>query len=140
MLLVIGWVTLRPQRVDESAGASLLAVLGRLQARGLPTWVDYAFVESTANVVMFLPYGALLAALLPARLWWLAVALPASTSVLVETVQHLLLPQRFASGWDVVANTAGAAVGVVLMRLVAARRRHRVRMPGFRSGRGLPMG
>lgn len=115
VLLAVARITLWPSPVDESGRSGLLETLAWLHARGLPLWVDYSFVERAANVVMFVPYGALLAVLLPVRRWWLAVLIPFLTSVLVETVQLTFLPRRFASEWDVVANTAGAVVGVVLV-------------------------
>lgn len=117
---MVARITLWPSPVDESGRPGLLATLDRLHARGLPLWVDYSFVETAANVVMFVPYGALLAVLLPVRRWWLAVLVPLLTSVLVETVQLTFLPRRFASEWDVVANTAGAVAGVVVVAVVLA--------------------
>lgn len=127
LLVVVAVITLWPSPVDESGRSTLLAVLDRLHARGVPQWVDYSFVERGANVVMFVPFGVLLAILLPRGYRWLAVVLPASMSLLVEVVQHLALPRRYASGWDVVANTTGALVGAVLavLWIVAMQRRGR---------------
>lgn len=114
-MLVVAVITLWPSPVDESGRSALLAVLDRLHARGVPRWVDYTFVERSANVVMFVPFGVLLAVLLPRRRRWLAVALPAAMSLLVELVQLLALPLRYSSGWDVLANTTGALVGATLV-------------------------
>ena len=120
LLVVIAFITLWPSPVDEGGRSGLLLALEKLHARGVPQWVDYVFVERAANVVMFVPFGALLAFLLPPRRWWLGVALPAMGSVLVEVVQHVGLPRRFASGWDVVANTTGALLGAVMVVAVMA--------------------
>lgn len=120
LLLLVARITLWPSPVDASGGPALREALELLHERGLPHWVDYSFVETAANVVMFVPYGALLALSLPVRRWWLAVAVPALTSVLVETLQLVALPRRSASEWDVVANTMGALVGVLVVVGVAA--------------------
>lgn len=112
---MVALITLWPSPVDEAGRSTLLLTLERLHARGWPRWVGYAFVERAANVLMFVPFGALLGFLLPPRRRWLAVVLPATASVLVEVVQHLALPLRLASGWDVVANATGAALGVLLV-------------------------
>ncbi len=125
VLLVVARITLWPSPVDASGRPAVLRALSELYERGLPQWVDYSFVETAANVVMFVPYGALLALLLPTGRRWLAVVVPALTSVVVETVQLVALPQRFPSGWDVVANTAGAVVGVMLVGGVAVLLQHR---------------
>lgn len=124
-LVGLARVTLWPAPVDASGRSGLLAVLERLHERGVPTWLDFSFVERVANVVMFVPYGALLVVLLPVRRWWLAVVLPAATSVLVETAQHAFLPRRVASGWDVTTNTAGALLGAGLVVVVLLALRHR---------------
>lgn len=125
VVLVVARITLWPSPVDSSGRPAVLRALSALHERGVPQWVDYSFVETAANVVMFVPYGALLAVLLPTGRRWLAVVVPALTSVLVEVVQLVALPQRFASGWDVVANTSGAAVGVLLVGGVAVLLQHR---------------
>ena len=99
--------------VNEGGRSSLLLVLNRLHARGVPQWIDYGFVERVANGVVFVPFGALLAFLLPSRRRWLAVVLPATASVWVEVVQHIALPRRLAGGWDEPAHTTGALLGAV---------------------------
>lgn len=82
-----------------------------------------ATVEMAANVLLFVPVALLLAAAaprLPGVLVWLICT---AASVGVETAQ-LVLPGRESTVRDVVLNSAGAAVGVLLNHLVS-RRRHR---------------
>lgn len=119
-VVAVASITLWPTPVDEGGRSTLLLTLERLHARGVPTWVDYVLVERAANVVMFLPLGALLALLLPPRRRWSAVPVLAAVSLLVELVQHVALPQRSATGWDVLANTTGAVAGVVLVATAMA--------------------
>lgn len=113
LLVVVACITLWPSPVDAAGGSTLVTVLERLHDRGVPLWVDYAFVERAANVVMFLPLGVLLVVVLTRRRW-LAVALPALASTAVELVQLVALPQRVASVQDVLANTSGAVLGAAL--------------------------
>jgi glycopeptide antibiotics resistance protein len=101
-----------------------------LHEAGWPYWINFAFFERMANVVLFIPVGALLAATLPRRMQWLALILVLVLAAGLETAQ-LLLAERRSSILDVVLNTAGGAVGVGLtaaVRGVAAavsrRRRH----------------
>lgn len=135
LLAVIARITLWPSRVDEAGGPTLLAVLERLHDRGVPTWLDYAFVERAANVVMFVPFGVLLVVVLAPR-WWLAVVVPALVSATVELVQHVALPQRVAGVQDVLANTAGAALGAVAAVGVLALVRRRGRAAAVVAGTG----
>jgi glycopeptide antibiotics resistance protein len=86
---------------------------------------SYTLLESAANVVMFIPLGALV--LLWKRHWtWLhAIFLALGTTVAIELLQHTLRPERFASINDVVANTLGGAIGALLVvggRALADRR------------------
>ncbi len=72
------------------------------------------------NVALFVPLGLSLGAWWPSRprLLWVAVAL----SVTVELVQ-LTLPDRYTDPLDVLANSAGAALGFVTARWLHSRRR-----------------
>lgn len=77
------------------------------------------------NVLLFVPVGALLAALLRGR-WWAAVLVAGLCSAVIEVVQSRWL-ERIGSVDDLVANTLGAALGALALTL---RRRHRSRRAG----------
>ena len=88
-------------------------------------WVTVQVIDSAANVLLFAPAGLLLCFALPRvrRLvpWLLCVAV----SVSVEAVQYLL-PARDSSLVDVMTNSTGAAIGVLLHAVLtwsAGRRR-----------------
>jgi glycopeptide antibiotics resistance protein len=118
-------VTLWPTTVDRGLDPYIERILVALHARGVPTFVDYAFVEFSANIGFFVPVGFLLAILITRRLQWLAVLCAAVLSTGVEVAQWLFLPGRVASAADVLANTIGAAIGcgaAVLVRLVILHR------------------
>ena len=83
-------------------------------------------VEMAANVLLFVPLALLFAAAaprLPGVVVWLICT---AASAAVETAQ-VVLPGRESTVRDVVLNSAGAAIGVLLHALVS---RGRSRSPG----------
>lgn len=125
-LAAVGVVTFRPAPPDDGTLTWVRATIDALARVGLP--VTFEGVEASANVVMFLPFG-LLVGLLLARPWWVVVLLGTATSVTIETVQRWL-PTRYPTLQDVVMNTLGAALGLLVLHLWL--RRHTRR--GARSG------
>lgn len=113
--------------LGASPQPALTWVTEELQQLGLQE-LTRTDVERAANVLLFVPAGVLLCALLPRTSRWLVWLLCVAASVGVEAVQ-LLLPGRYATPVDVVTNATGAAVGVLLH--AALRRRQR-------PGRTLP--
>lgn len=112
--------------VDASGGPWLARALAAAHRHGLPDRIDYAAVESFANVVYFVPLGLLVVLLAGARWWWAAIATGLVVSACIETGQALFLPARTATIDDVVANGVGALLGAVagvLLLSRAARRR-----------------
>jgi VanZ family protein len=123
-------ITFWPTPVDRPFDSQLARVIADLHRSGVPAWIDYRFVETSANVLMFVPLGALIALYFPQSLWWFSGVLGLALSLCVELGQYVLLPARFASAGDLVANTAGAFIGGAIVALVhagAARRAQRVR-------------
>lgn len=69
---------------------------------------DRYFVE---NILLFLPFGALLPAVVPfLRKWWGCLYAAFATSMMLETIQ-LLTERGFCQLDDVVTNTCGALLG-----------------------------
>lgn len=121
-LAAVGWITLGPQPLDPRAEGllyRLLRLLHRLPGTG---WIDYGVVEFAANVAMFVPAGVFFVLLLGRRLWWLALLGAFTLSASIEFVQ-LFLPSRVSDPRDLVANTAGAVLGVLLALIATAARR-----------------
>lgn len=131
MAVVLLW----PAPVDRPLYGTLLRSVRTLQDHGLPGWVDYAAIESLANVLLFIPAGILAAALLPGRLWWLAFLLCTGLSAGVELVQDLVLPERHGTVQDILLNSCGALLGVGLAAAGRRARRYRRRHRG-RGRRG----
>ncbi|MBF4993001.1 VanZ family protein [Arthrobacter gandavensis] len=102
-----------PRPVDRGLSGYLDQVLRLLHSFGAPAWVDYTLVEAAANVLLFFPAGLLLAAWLNPRWCWLAAVVGLCVSAGIEATQALLLPERYATPHDVVANGLGAALGTL---------------------------
>jgi glycopeptide antibiotics resistance protein len=116
--LVIGFW---PSPVDAPVDDSLGRVLAYLHSIGIPEVVDYRFVERTANVLLFVPLGALAAAQFSRRHWWMAVVACVALSGFIELGQALLLPGRYASWSDILANSVGGVIGVGVTMLLRRR-------------------
>jgi glycopeptide antibiotics resistance protein len=118
-------VTLWPTTVDRGLDPYIERLLEKLWSKGVPTFVDYGFIEFTANIGFFVPVGFLIALLLTYRLQWLAVLGGLLLSAGVETAQGTFLPGRVSSPADVVANSSGALIGCLLAAVVRALILHR---------------
>ncbi|MCT9819027.1 VanZ family protein [Microbacterium sp. W1N] len=114
-------IALWPTPVDQGAGPLLQAI-----ARVAPA-LTYERVEFAANIALFVPFGLLLALIMRSRRW-LALPIAVATTVLVELAQGLL-PQRTPSVFDVIANTAGACLGIVVATVLDSRRRRQAQTP-----------
>ncbi len=112
--VLVGVVGFFPTPVDRGASPLLRSTLAALHRRGFPDWFDYHFVEFTANIALFVPLGMLSLFATGRALAWLAVAAGVGASATIELGQSLLLPERFPSGLDVLANGVGAAIGVAI--------------------------
>jgi len=106
--LVLAVIAFWPTPVDRPVAGILLRI---------DEWMPGAYraIEFGANVALFVPLGALLALQLPRRAAWVAVIAGAVASLSIELLQAALLPERFSTSSDVMANTIGSAVGVVLV-------------------------
>ena len=111
-LAFVGWVTLNPAPPDPARNELLLRLLEVLP-------ISYDALEFTANVGMFVPIGALVAAL--GRHWWIALAVGIALTCGIEFVQ-LFLPARFPDVRDILANSLGALLGAVAVAAVRSRR------------------
>jgi glycopeptide antibiotics resistance protein len=144
-LVVVLLVTLWPTTVDQGMDPYIDRLLAKLWSKGVPTFIDYGFIEFSANIVFFVPVGFLLGLLLPFRLWALAVVGGGLLSASVETAQGVFLPGRVSSIDDVIANTAGALVGTLVAVAVRMLILHRDVLvirdveEGRRASNGLPV-
>ena len=112
-LLAVSFVVLWPTPVDGNAAGLLQRGLGFLHGHGFPAFVSYNVVEFTSNILMFVPLGVFWFVLAPRRWRWWAPGAGFALSAIIEITQLALLPQRFATPYDVLANTLGASTGAV---------------------------
>ena len=113
MLVPLALIAFWPSPVDQPVQGQLASALYLLHRHGLPSWVNYTFVEAAANVAIFVPLGIVGSLAFPTKLWWQIAALGMLISGCIELGQHLFLHHRFATLSDIVANTAGTALGAV---------------------------
>lgn len=135
MLLVaclagVALIVLWPSPVDSDSKGMLLRALMWLHGHGLPGFIGYDEVEFAANALMFAPLGALGAVVLGPRRWWIAIFAGPALSVLIESIQAVALPGRFATVGDVAANSLGCLLGALLGRAAIARLRELPRTDG----------
>lgn len=105
-----------PVPVDRGAAGLLRTI-----TRTVP-WLTYGVIETTANVLLFVPLGMLLALALPLHRG-LVVPIALATTLVIESGQALLLTQRTPSLRDIVANVIGAMVGLAVVHVVQWRSR-----------------
>lgn len=105
-----------PTPVDAGLGGLIAQLTSTLPA------LTYPRLEFGANILLFVPLGVLLALILP-RARYLVAPLSLIVTVTVECVQAIALDQRTPSVMDIVANTTGACLGLLLVAVIAAARR-----------------
>jgi VanZ family protein len=126
-LLCIAVVAFWPTPVDRDAHDLIEAVSADLRGQGFP-WVTYELIEFSANILFFVPFGALVTWV--SGRWWLGILLGVLVAATIEGMQAIALPDRFSTVQDVLANSLGAALGAgvaILLGLVTGLRRRRPR-------------
>jgi VanZ family protein len=121
-------LTLTPSRVEERMPNLLDAVLRGIHRLGWES-LDFTKLEILANVLVFIPVGILAFVLLPRRAWPVSLLIGPGISLTIELAQRFALPHRAATVNDVLANSTGAILGVlvaVLCTLLFAPRVSRV--------------
>lgn len=84
------------------------------------TWREGTTGEFVANVMLFLPWGALAVLALGARRWMLAAAGAGALTLAIEIAQ--IPTARISDPRDLVANVLGAVLGIALGAAVDAMR------------------
>ena len=120
LVLLIGYsallavVLFSPGSGAQSGMVTWLETL--LRGMGAPrNWVTFSRLEIIMNAAIVAPVTVLGALILPRWSWRDWTACGFLVALLVELLQGLLLPAREASLRDVVANTAGALLGALLV-------------------------
>lgn len=111
---VLATVLLSPDHLDGRADL-LYRVVFRLFPSANGRTVDFGL-----NVLLFLPFGVILAPLLRRHIG-AALAVAWGVPALVEIVQAVFLPGRVSSIFDVVANAAGVLTAALFVEGVRRR-------------------
>jgi glycopeptide antibiotics resistance protein len=110
-VLVVAVLTLPPV-IEPWLLASLTRLTARLSGSTAPHTVR--FVEPGLNVALFVPLALLLCWALPRLGRWSVWVVCVLGSAAIELTQFLFLPGRDGTLRDVVTNSTGAALGVLL--------------------------
>ena len=116
MLIPLALIAFWPSPVDKPVQGELAGFLIVIHSLGIPGWVNYALIEATANVVLFMPVGVATALAFPGRHLWQLCVFGLLLSGCMELGQQLFLQERFASLLDLVTNGAGCVIGAAAAR------------------------
>jgi glycopeptide antibiotics resistance protein len=119
-LAVVFWIVFSPADEATTVTSWVAAILEAIDDMRQAYTPAYVVLEFVANVGMFVPFGVLvwLAFLRPR--WWIVVTAGFATTITIELVQRTM-PTRYSTLSDVIANTLGTAIGLLLVHAVAAR-------------------
>jgi len=115
-LTVLVATSLWPKPVD---GQGLLASITSeilIFTRGISWlhWIQYNQLETLANILLYVPLGVFLVVFwLKAKLWLICLV-PLVVSFLAEGWQRLFLPDRYATANDVLFNSLGGLLGILI--------------------------
>ncbi|MCD4535352.1 VanZ family protein [Nocardioides sp. cx-169] len=128
-LVFVAWLTLTPQPIGPDDQDLIIRALEALHRRGYAESIDYNRLEFLANIALFVPIGMFLLLLFGAGQWWLAAIGAFLLTSFIETVQQQI-PGRVSDDRDLIANTLGGLIGIVValvLTLPATLRRRRAR-------------
>ena len=123
-LAVVAGLTLGPQPTNALTQRMSLLIVAGID-RFVTSGFTYADLEFCSNIAMFAPIGLLLVLLFGRRRWWAAVLICVAMTVFIESAQAFI-PSRVSDPRDLLANSIGALVGI-LIALPFAGRTRRVR-------------
>ena len=125
-LAAVAWITLGPQPQVASKNSIVMQVLRVLWEHPATEWITYNGVEFSANIAMFVPIGLFFLLLFGRSRWWLAMGIPFLMTLGIETAQ-IWVPGRVSDIRDVISNTLGAMVGVLVGLALTAPKARRER-------------
>lgn len=121
LLTPLTTIALWPNPVDQPFQGQLARVLQLLHRHGIPAWLNYNFLEASANVVLFVPLGVIGSLAYPEKSWWRIGCYGLLVSCCMELGQLLFVHSRFSSFIDIVTNVSGTLIGVLLAYVVLTR-------------------
>ncbi|MGK3649153.1 VanZ family protein [Pseudarthrobacter enclensis] len=122
MFVPLALVAFWPTPVDQPVSGQLTSVLQFFHRHGVPGWVNYTFVEASANVALFVPLGFVSSFAFTGTRPWQLGAFGLLVSGTIELGQLLFLHSRFASLSDVAMNTLGTILGALIAATLQRRK------------------
>lgn len=124
-LLGLGRVTLGPVSTPSGAVEKTTAQVDRTTQPGgerpESTRRERTAVDTALNVLLFVPFGALVLGLWPSWRWWAVVGAGGVLSAAIELSQRWFFTWRSEQLSDVIKNTLGAAIGWAIAAAVIRR-------------------
>jgi len=113
----VALLTLAPWALVHPLRGRVVRLLQDL-AEPVLTWLPGG-PDQVLNTLLFIPVGATLVLILPRRAWPVAIVAGFVLSALVEIAQESI-PGRVPDAGDVLWNTCGCVIGVIVVTLVRA--------------------
>lgn len=123
---LVGWITLGPQPLNPGNSGFFWKVLELFSRYDETNWITYDRVEFSANVAMFIPIGLFFVLLFGRRQWWLAIVFGVGLTLGIEFAQQFI-PARVSDPRDLVANSSGAVLGVLVALVLTASKARQIR-------------
>jgi len=117
-LFVVAYIVFSPSDEVTNSSGFVGWVFGHIHQMRDDFPPAYVALEFTANIAMFVPFGILVPLAFARVPWFATLALGFATTLSIELVQSTL-PSRFSTVSDVVANTLGTAIGLLVLRRVS---------------------
>jgi glycopeptide antibiotics resistance protein len=117
-LAALAWLTLTPTSNSERAFSLLGRIVELFQRYDASDWLTWDRAEFIANVLLFVPMGVFVVLLVGRRRWWAAIVVGLLASCWIELAQSVWLPDRVADPRDLVSNTLGTCVGVLVAMVI----------------------
>ena len=125
-LLGLGRVTLGPASTPSRAVEKTATQVDRAAQAGgespQRTTRERTAVDTAFNVLLFVPFGALVLWLWPSWRWWAVVGAGGALSVAIEFSQRWFFTWRSEQLSDVIKNVLGTAIGWAIAAAVLRRR------------------
>ena len=126
-LVIVGWSTLGPQPINTGNSYWLWRALRFFSSHEATLWLTYDRVEFLANVGMFVPIGIFFVLLFGRRMWFMSIIGGVLLTLGIEFAQRFI-PGRVSDVRDLVANSLGTVVGVLVALVLTQAKARRLRI------------
>lgn len=121
--VLLATIALWPTAIEQPLTPQISRLIVRVERlTGMPALQVFDMIEFAANVALLIPFGVIIGLALGASRAWLGVLMGLTLGCLIELTQLWMLPGRFPSGLDVLANTIGSCIGAAIAFVVLIRK------------------